>query len=319
MDDPQVLVAALSRDDAAVYRVTEDRALAATVDFFTPIVDDAYTFGAIAAANALSDLYAMGATPLFALNIVAWPRDPELLELLGTTVRGGVDKIREAGAFVLGGHSIEDREPKFGMVAIGEIHPDRLTTNAGARPGDRLVLTKPIGTGILSTGLKRELITEGEMAAAIRSMTTLNAGAMAANGRLGTAVHAATDITGFGLLGHLHTMLSASGVAARLYAPEVPVFERTAELIGQGAVPGGTTRNLDDASDYTDWQPSIDVSIRTTFCDAQTSGGLLVAVASESVDRLLAALREEGIPAAALVGDVVSGRAGTIEVVGARA
>ncbi len=311
--DPDVLVAALTRDDAAVYRLSDDRAIVATVDFFTPIVDDAYTFGAIAAANAFSDLYAMGATPLLALNIVAWPRDPEMLELLGVTVRGAVDIAREAGAFILGGHSIDDKEPKFGLVALGDVHPDRVITNAGAQPGDRLLLTKPVGTGILSTALKRQLITEADMEDALRSMMTLNAGAARAMATVGNAVHAATDVTGFGLLGHLRNMLRASHVAGRIFADRVPAFPRVPELIRQGAVPGGTTRNSEDATEYTRWTPGVTATSRMLLCDAQTSGGLLIAVDQADAAALGEALGHEGTPAAAVIGELVEGD-GTIEV-----
>lgn len=318
VEDPRILVAALTRDDAAVFRTSDDRAIVATVDFFTPIVDDPYTFGSIAAANALSDLYAMGATPLFTLNLVAWPRDPELLELLAATVRGGADKVREAGAFVLGGHSIDDKEPKFGMVAVGDVPLDGIVTNAGARPGDCLVLTKPIGTGILSTGLKRELISEDDMAPAIESMAALNAGAMRAMREAG-GVHAATDVTGFGLLGHLSTMLEASGVAARIFAGAVPVFEHARELIEQKAVPGGTVRNLEAVAHVARWADDVSDALKILLCDAQTSGGLLMAVDGERLDDLLRALEENGTPAVAVVGEIVEGAEPTIEVTHAKA
>ena len=203
-------------------RLTADRALVATLDFFTPIVDSAYDFGRIAAANALSDVYAMGGTPTFVLSIVGWPRDTLPLDLLGEVLKGGADVVREAGAFVLGGHSVDDPEPKFGMVAIGEVHPDRVVTNAGAKPQDVLVLTKPIGTGVLTTGLKRDLLSEAQLAPAVAAMTTLNAGA--ARAMLAAGVHAATDVTGFGLLGHLHSLLLASGAAAELTSAAVPLL-----------------------------------------------------------------------------------------------
>jgi selenide,water dikinase len=308
-------VAALTRDDAAVFRTSDDRAIVATVDFFTPIVDDAYLFGAITAANALSDLYAMGATPLFALNLVAWPRDEALLQLLGETIRGGSDKVREAGAFVLGGHSIDDKEPKFGMVAVGEVRPDDVITNAGAEPGDRLVLTKAVGTGILSTALKGALITEADMAGAIRSMTTLNAGGMRAMQSVSESVHAVTDVTGFGLIGHLQTMLQASNRGARLAAGAVPLFERTTELVRAGAVPGGTTRNLEAAAAYVAWADGVDEATRTLLCDAQTSGGLLIAVSAEGTEALLGALRAQDTPAAVVIGEITPARKPTIEVI----
>lgn len=308
-----MVTAAANSDDAAVFKLSETRALVATVDFFTPIVDDAYHFGAIAAANAFSDVYAMGGTPLLALNLVAWPRTPDLLDLLGDTLRGAADIAAQAGALILGGHSIDDAEPKFGMVALGEVRPDKVITNAHARAGDRIVLTKPVGTGILSTALKRGALTEGEMAAAIRSMETLNAGAARAMEGLGSAVHAATDVTGFGLVGHLHNILAASGVGARLWADRVPWFDRARDLAAGGAVPGGTERNLAAAGTYTRYDSSLGEVDRILLSDAQTSGGLLIMVAPDQTDRLLDALRRAGTPAAALIGEITQG-AGGIEV-----
>lgn len=314
IDDPRALVTAATRDDAAVYRISGNRAMVASVDFFTPIVDDAYTFGAIAAANAFSDLYAMGATPLVALNLVAWPRESDMLALLGETVRGGSDVAREAGALVLGGHSIDDPEPKFGMVAIGEVPTDQIITLAGAQPGDRLVLTKPIGTGIMSTALKRALITEPDMMEAVGVMRTLNAGALRAMRSVGNSVRAATDVTGFGLLGHLWNMLSASSAGARLWLDAVPVIESARELAEQGAVPGGTKRNRDAAEEWTQWDRAVMDVDRTLLCDAQTSGGLLIAVAGERASELVAALEEQATPAAAIIGEVVSAEAVEVRV-----
>ncbi len=304
----------MTSDDAAVYQIADDRAIVATVDFFTPIVDDAYAFGAIAAANAFSDLYAMGATPLFALNLVAWPRDPEMLTLLGEAVRGSAEVARDAGAFIMGGHSIDDPEPKLGMVAIGEVRPDSVITNAGAKPGDHLVLTKPLGTGILSTALKQELVAEDALGPAISSMTTLNAGAMEAMREVGSSVHAATDVTGFGLLGHAHNILTASGVGARLNASSIPAFDSVRELITRGAVPGGTKRNIEAAAEYTRWTQDVDEETRTLLCDAQTSGGLLIAVDARDVDRLIRALNNRETPIAADIGRLVEDRDATIEV-----
>ncbi len=310
---PRVRVGALSRDSAAVVRLSEDQAIVATVDFFTPIVDDAYTLGAIAAANAFSDLYAMGATPLFGLNLVGWPRKPEMLELLGEVIRGGGEVTTRAGAFVLGGHSIDDNEPKFGMVALGVVHPDRLVTNAGASVGDQLILTKPIGTGILSTALKREAIAEVDMQIAIDTMTTLNDGAAGAMKDVLDGVHAATDITGFGLLGHLNSLLLASGVAARVNSAAVPHFAKVLELIDQGMVPGGTERNLTAAEEYTTWH-DVGQATRTLLADAQTSGGLLLVVAPDRADDLRSALLARRVPAIATIGEIVGGAPGTITV-----
>jgi selenide, water dikinase len=315
VEDPRVLVSAATRDDAAVFRVAPDRAVVATVDFFTPIVDDPYDFGRIAAANALSDVYAMGATPLFALSIVGWPRGKAdlSLDVLGEVLRGGSDVVKEAGAFVLGGHSVDDPEPKFGMVAIGEVHPDAIVTNAGAKVGDWLVLTKPIGTGILATALKRDRIASSDMAEAVKSMTTLNAGAARAMKQAGRAVHAATDVTGFGLLGHLKGLLQASGVAAEVDADAVPLLPRARELAAAGSVPGGTTRNLESVQGAVSWDGIADVD-RILLADAQTSGGLLIAVSSDGARELVAALDAEGTPAAAVIGRITAGPAGTIRV-----
>jgi selenide,water dikinase len=310
--DPRILVDASTRDDAAVFQLSPDRALVATVDFFTPIVDDAYDFGRIAAANAFSDVYAMGGTPLLALNLVGWPRDTLPYELLGEVLRGGADIAREAAAFVLGGHSVDDPEPKYGMVAIGEVHPDRIITLARARAGDVLVLTKPIGTGILTTALKRDLLTADDLTAAVTSMVTLNAGA--ARAMLSVGVHAATDVTGFGLLGHLRNMLVASGVAAQLDAASVPLLPRAAELAERGAVPGGTKRNREALAEDVTFDPAVPEALRELFCDAQTSGGLLIAVPAERADALLAALRRERTPAAARIGRIIAGRTGAIAI-----
>ncbi len=312
ISDPRILVDASTRDDAAVYQLTPDRALVATVDFFTPIVDDAYDFGRIAAANAFSDVYAMGATPLLALNLVGWPRDTLPYELLGEVLRGGADIAREAGAFVLGGHSVDDPEPKYGMVAIGEARPDRIVTLARARAGDVLVLTKPIGTGVLSTALKRDLATAAELGPAVQSMITLNAGA--ARAMLATGVHAATDVTGFGLLGHLYNMLSASGVAAEIDAAALPLLPRAIELAERGAIPGGTRRNRDALAEHVTFDPAVPEPLRVLCFDAQTSGGLLLAVPLDRADALLAALRREATPAAAPIGRIVAGRPGAIAV-----
>jgi selenide,water dikinase len=314
LSDPRILVDASTRDDAAVYRLTPDRAIVATVDFFTPIVDDAYDFGRIAAANAFSDVYAMGATPLLALNLVGWPRDTLPYELLGDVLRGGADIAKEAGAFVLGGHSVDDPEPKYGMVAIGEVHPDRIVTLARAQAGDALILTKPIGTGILTTALKRDLASAADLAEAVRSMATLNAGAARAMLQIG--VHAATDVTGFGLLGHLHNMLSASAMSAEVDAAAVPLLPRAADLAERGTIPGGTQRNREALGNQVRFDPAVLEPIRVLLFDAQTSGGLLMAVPEDRAAALVAALKKEGTPAAARIGRIVArpGGPGTIAV-----
>jgi len=310
--DPAVLVDASSRDDAAVVRIAADRALILTTDFFTPIVDDPYTFGQIAAANALSDVYAMGGRPLWCLNVVGWPRDRLPLDALGEVLRGGADMVARAGARILGGHSIDDPEPKYGLMVVGEVHPDRLTTNAGAQPGDRLVLTKPIGTGIVTTAIKKGVAPDDAVHASIQSMTTLNDGAAAAASAAG--VRAATDVTGFGLLGHLSSMLSAGGAAAELWAGAVPRLPGARRLAEQGHVPGGTRRNLAAANEATAWDPALDEVERLLLADAQTSGGLLLAVPRAALPRLLELLAEHGTLAAAEIGTVVKGRPGSISV-----
>jgi selenide,water dikinase len=292
-------VDAASHDDAAVYRLSDDRALVATVDFFTPIVDDARTWGAIAAANALSDIYAMGGTPLFALNLVGWPRGTLPFDLLGEVIAGAADVAQRAGCLIVGGHSVDDAEPKFGMAAIGEVHPDRLLTNRGARPGDVLVLTKPLGTGVLTTALKRDLVGPAELAPAITSMITLND--TAARVALAHGARAATDITGFGLLGHLGNLLAGSGVGADLAVEAFPVLPGVIELVQQGVVPGGTRRNLAAATDV-HWDADITEEEQLLCADAQTSGGLLMAFPPEQVASALAALDEVGTIAKAVVG-----------------
>jgi selenide,water dikinase len=311
--DARVLVDAATRDDAAVYRLSDDRALVATVDFFTPIVDDPGAWGAVAAANALSDVYAMGGTPLFALNLVGWPRERLPFELLGEVLAGAAGVMERARCLMLGGHSIDSVEPLVGMAVVGEVHPERMLTNAGACAGDMLVLTKPLGTGLLSTALKRGSLLEAGMAEAVRSMTTLNDGAARAALRVG--VSAATDVTGFGLLGHLAHMLDASRVAAEVAYEALPVLPHAWNLASRGIVSGGTRRNLAAASERTSWAEDLAEAERTICCDAQTSGGLLLAVPAENQAALLEALREEGTPAAAVVGRLVGGEPGKIRVV----
>jgi selenide,water dikinase len=307
-----VLIDASTKDDAAVFRLSAERALVATVDFFTPIVDNPAAWGAIAVANAMSDIYAMGATPLFGLNLVGWPRDKVPFEVLAEVLRGAGEVAERAHCLILGGHSIDAVEPTFGMAVIGEVHPDRMLTNAGACAGDVLVLTKPLGTGILSTALKRDALLEGGMADAVRSMTTLNDGAARAAIRVG--VSASTDVTGFGLLGHLRNMLEASNVAAEVSFDALPILPHARSLAARGVVPGGTERNL-EALDRVEWAPDLNPTDRYLCVDAQTSGGLLLAVPPENESALLAALREEQTPAAVTIGRIVAGPAGQVRVV----
>lgn len=313
--DPHALVDASTGDDAAVYVLegAPERAIVVSVDFFTPMVDDPRDFGRIAAANAVSDLYAMGARPLFALNLLGFPR--RLLDsgLAEDIVAGAVEAAGWMDLPILGGHSIDDPEPKFGMVAVGEVHPDRLVTNAGARPGDRLVLTKPLGTGIVTTALKNDATDEATVSAAVASMTTPNRAACDAMTAIG--VHAATDVTGFGLLGHLRGLLRASGGEAVIRAAAVPLLPGALELARAGQVPGGSKRNRTDLAADVEWADDIDEATRIVLCDAQTSGGLLMAVDGDRVDALLAALAERG-GAGDVVGTVLEGdRPGRIQVV----
>ncbi len=311
VDDPAALVGYSTGDDAAVYRIADDRAMVVTADFFTPIVDDPFDFGRIAAANALSDIYAMGARPLFVLNLVGFPRKLLGEGILETILRGGSEVAREAGVPTLGGHSIDDAEPKYGLVAVGEVHPDRMVTNAGARPGDVLVLTKPIGSGIIATAIKAGVASKEVIDGAVAVMATLNRGP--AEAMLQAGAHAATDVTGFGLLGHLHRMLAASGVAAHLRAQDVPILTGARALAEAGHVPGGTKRNLADLADHVDFAPSVDATTRTLLGDAQTSGGLLIAVPGDRVAMLLREI-DGRAPAAAVIGSVVQGTPGRIEV-----
>jgi len=298
-----------------VYRLGPDLALVQTLDYFTPIVDDPYSFGAIAAANALSDIYAMGATPLFALNIVGFPVNTLPLAVLKDILRGGADKAREAGIGIVGGHSIDDAEPKYGLVVTGRIHPDRIWKNVGARPGDDLVLTKPLGMGIISTAIKREKAAPALVQRAIEIMATLNRGAAEAVGAAGGA-DAVTDITGFGLLGHLREMMAGSGVGARVRLADVPILEGVWDLARAGLVPGGTERNLThlQASQAVEWGAGLGELEQKVLSDAQTSGGLLVAVPRSRTAALLERLRAARTPAAARIGEVVEDPRGRIWV-----
>jgi selenide,water dikinase len=304
-------VGASTADDAAVYRLGDDLALVQTVDVFTPVVDDPYHYGAISAANALSDVYAMGGRPILALNIVGFPRSRLPMTVLTEILRGGQDKAREAGVLIAGGHSIDDPEPKYGLAVTGIVHPDRVVRNVGARPGDQLVLTKPLGIGVITTGIKQEKTSPAAAAEAIALMERLNRDA--AEAMLEVGVHAATDVTGFGLLGHLYEMTSGSRVRAEVWARRVPVLEEARALVRRGAVAGGTARNCEYLTARVEFG-SLDEGERLLLCDAQTSGGLLIAVPPERADRLLDELRRRGVDAACDIGEVVAGAPGRIEV-----
>lgn len=300
--DPNVLVGLDRPDDAGVYRLSEDLAVVQTVDFFTPIVDDPYLFGSIAATNALSDIYAMGARPLFALNIIGFPVNTLPRETLVEILRGGADKAREAGVSIIGGHSIDDPEPKYGLVVTGVVHPDRVITKDAAGPGDRLFLTKPLGTGIISTAIKREVAPPEAVAEAVRWMLTLNRDASLAMVEVGA--RAATDVTGYGLLGHLYEMVRERPLGAEVYFEAVPLMPGVPELARAGVVPGGTRRNLAFLSGYektgrlrVGWEEDFTETEKLILADAQTSGGLLIAVAPERAGALKAALARRGVPA----------------------
>lgn len=299
-DDPALLVGTNTADDAAVYRLSDDLALVQTVDFFTPVVDDPYDFGRIAATNALSDIYAMGATPLIALNIVAFPVDILPLDDLAHILRGGADVARAAGMTIVGGHTIDDREPKYGLAVTGTVHPTAYVTNATARPGNALVLTKPLGTGIVATAIKRGLAEPEVVAAATRSMTTLNRdGAEAA---VAAGADSMTDVTGFGLLGHLLEMCDGSGVTAEVWFDALPWLPGAVDLAVAGAVPGGTRRNLEYVAPRVMWADDFQEHEMLLTADAQTSGGMLIAVPEERLSTLLEELRSRDTLAAAVVG-----------------
>ena len=306
--DPRVLVGHETSDDAAVILLRPDLALVQTVDVFTPIVDDPYDYGRIAAANALSDVYAMGAEPLSALSLIAWPMDTAGPDALGLVLRGAADVCAEARITITGGHSIVDKEPKFGLFVTGTVHPDAVLRNDGARPGDVLVLTKAIGTGVLTTARKRGAIAEEGLTPAVESMTTLNAAAAQVARRIG--VHAATDVTGFGLLGHLGNVLRASTVAAAtpigatLRFADVPLLPGARDFASAGICPGGSRRNLAYAAPNCVFADALAESDRLLLADAQTSGGLLLAVAADRANDLQAALRDAGVAYAAAIGTV---------------
>ncbi len=311
VEDPRSLVDASTGDDAGVYLLSDDRALVVTLDFFSPVVDDPRDFGRIAAANALSDIYAMGAHPLFALNLFAFPRAHLGEGIAEEIIAGGAEVAREAGVPILGGHSIDDPEPKYGLVAIGEVHPDRLVTNAAGRPDDVLILTKPLGIGVITTGIKAGAVDEDTLRAAVAQMATLNAEAARVAGSY--EVRAGTDVTGFGLLGHLRALCRASGVAAEVERGSVPFLPGARALADDGNIPGGTRRNLDDVAPDVTFDDAIDPTTRLLLADAQTSGGLLLCADPDRAESLLEDLREAGLEAAA-IGRLVEGTAGSINV-----
>lgn len=300
--DPNVLVGINTGDDCAVYRIAEDMAIIQTVDYFTPIVDDPYDYGAIAVANALSDVYAMGAKPLFALNVVGFHSRGMPLTILTEMMRGGGDKAREAGVSIIGGHTIDDKEPKYGLAVTGVVNPDDIVRNSTAKVGDVLFLTKPLGIGILTTGIKRGTVAPAAIARVIEVMAKLNRDASLAMVSVG--VNACTDVTGYGLLGHLGEMTRGSGVGARVHARAVPVMQAARDLIDAdlNAVPTGSKNNLEFVSAFVNFDPGITQAERLVLADAQTSGGLLISCPQEKADELEQALRDADSIIAARIG-----------------
>ncbi|HWR10018.1 selenide, water dikinase SelD [Sporomusa sp.] len=310
MHNPNVLVGITTSDDAGVYKLNATTALVQTVDFFTPIVDDPYLFGQIAAANSLSDIYAMGATPLTALNLVAFPNCKLPGEVLLAILQGGQDKVAEAGAVIIGGHSIVDNEPKYGLSVTGLAHPEKIWTNAGAQPGDCLVLTKALGTGILTSAARADLFPHG-VAEATASMAALNA--VAAKVAAGFNINACTDITGFGLLGHVYEMAAGSKVSITIDSTALPLLPEAAEAANMGLVPGGAYTNRNYLKTVTFAEP-VKENIRDICFDPQTSGGLLFAVPGDQAQALIAALQAAGVAAASLIGQVTADGGGDIYV-----
>ena len=306
----RVLVGYGTSDDAGVFLLREDLALVQTVDFFTPIVDDPFDFGRIAAANALSDIYAMGGTPLTALNVAAFPVEELGTEILAEILSGGAAVAAQANVVILGGHTVKDDEPKYGLAVTGTIRPEWVVRNGGARSGDLLLLSKPVGTGVLTTARKRDLITDAALAPAIEQMARLND--RAARAMLAHGVHAATDVTGYGLVGHAGEMARASGLALAFDARRVPLFDGVLDLIAHDAVPGGTRDNLAEHARFTEYAEDVSESHRIALSDAQTSGGLLIAIPREGAERVLDELADLGT--AAIVGEVVDGPPGAVLV-----
>lgn len=302
LNDPNVLVGLSTADDATVYKISDDLAVVLTVDFFTPIVDDPYMFGLIAATNSLSDIYAMGAKPILALNIVGFPVGKLPLEVLTQILLGGSDKAKEAGIPIAGGHTIDDNEPKYGLVVMGLAHPEKIMTNSNAKPGDVLILTKPIGTGIISTAMKAEIAHQESIDEAVKIMSTLNRSASEIMLEIG--VNSCTDITGFGLLGHLYEMVSASNVNAEVIFDNVPLINGTRELANDLIIPAGSFRNYEYLENFIVWEDGLEYEQQMILCDAQTSGGLLISVSEEKSDALVKALEDSNALAAARIGRI---------------
>lgn len=301
--DPNLIVGLGTSDDAGVYKISEDLALIQTVDFFTPVVDDPYTYGLVAAANSLSDVYAMGGQPKTVLNICCFAKEVPA-KMLAEILRGGADKVSESGAVLLGGHTVTDKEIKYGLAVTGVVHPDKVLANAGANPGDVLVLTKPLGTGIISTAYKNDVIGDEEFNEAIVSMSTLNKSASEAMQKVG--VNACTDITGFGLAGHMYELASASGVACRVSFSKLPFLQGLFELIDKSQVPGGAYANKGHFGKWVTFDEDISDAQKIAVFDPQTSGGLLISVEAEKADDLVRELKDKGTLCAEIVAEVVA-------------
>jgi len=302
--DPNVLIGTKTADDAAVYKISDTLAIVQSVDYFTPVVDDPYTFGQITAANRVSDIYAMGVTPLFALKIAGFPVDTLPLDVLAKIRQGGADKAAEAGISIIGGHTIKDAEPKYGMAVTAVIHPDKVISNAGAQPGDRLILTKPLGIGIITTAMKSGKASQQTVAEVIDVMATLNKDA--AEAMITVGAHACTDITGFGFLGHLSEMVRGSGVGAVISLSKVPVLAETWSLVRQGIAPGGSRRNLEFLRERLEVTGGVGEDALLLLADAQTSGGLLIALPAENAEQLKLELARKKVPIFADIGEIVA-------------
>lgn len=311
MTHPDLLVGMENPDDAGVYRINDDLALILTLDFFTPVVDEPYLFGQIAVANALSDVYAMGGRPVLAMNIICFPQDGDI-SILKDILKGGFDKMSEAGVLLVGGHSVDDREIKYGLSVTGTVHPRKILANRGSRPGDRLVLTKPLGTGIVATAVKADMASRQAQEKVIRSMNTLNR--VPAEIMEGFAVHACTDITGFGLLGHACEMIENTAAGIVVYASRVPVFEEALEYAGMGLIPGGAYRNEKFRQTLVDTEGEIDDDRMKLMFDPQTSGGLLISLEAGEAEKLLAELHAHGIGEAAIIGEITEEHPGRIVI-----
>ena len=301
-ENPNLIVGSATGDDAAVYKMSESQALVVTVDFFPPIVDDPWFYGAISAANSISDIYAMGGKPFLALNIACFPSDLPI-EILSEIQKGGQEKAAEAGVIIVGGHTINDEEPKYGMGVLGSLEPGKEVTKSGSKVGDKLILTKPIGTGLITTGGKQNVVNKLTMDKALESMSLLNKDASEA--MMDVGVNSCTDITGFGLLGHMKDMMTSSGVTANIYSSKVPILDGSLELAKSNIFPDGTNRNIDYVADLVSWDPSLEDHMKLILCDPQTSGGLLISVDESKLELLIGQLGKSGNNISSVIGDVV--------------